>query len=114
MEKSQDRVLKRLENVFAASPDAITVTDLTGKIVECNKATLELYGFSSKDEVIGRNAFEHIAESDRERAVENTKKVLKQGSIKNIEYTSLRRDGSTFNAELSVSVIRDSSGNPES
>jgi len=112
-EETQESVQKRLANVFAASPDAITVTDLTGKIVECNKATLELYGFSSKDEVIGRNAFEHIVESDRQRAVKNMKKVLEQDSIKNVEYTSLRRDGSTFTAELSASVIRDSSGKPK-
>jgi len=112
-EETQESVQKRLENVFAASPDAITVTDLTGKIVDCNKATLELYGFSSKDKVIGRNAFEHIAESDRQRAVKNMKKVLEQDSVKNMEYTSLRRDGSTFTAELSSSIIRDSSGKPK-
>ena len=112
-EETQELIQKRLENVFAASPDAITVTDLKGNIIECNNATLELMGFSSKEEVIGKNAFEFIVEDDRDRAIENLKKTLEQNTIKNVEYKSLTKQGNCFIMELSVSVVRDSSGKPK-
>jgi PAS domain S-box-containing protein len=101
----------KLRSIFVSSPDAITVTDLNGNVTECNQATLNLHGYSSKNEVIGKNAFEFIAKKDHEKALENMKKTLQCGSIKNVEYTFLTKDGREFPAELSASVIKDSSEN---
>jgi len=117
-EKVQERTkdLKKSEeklgSMFSASPDAITASDLNGKIVECNEQTLKMLGFSSKDELIGKSSFAFIAKEGRQRAMENLKKTLEQGSTKNIEYTSLTKDGREFPVELSASVVRDASGNP--
>jgi len=102
----------KLRAILASSPDAITVSDLDGKITECNQAALDMGGFSSKDEIIGKNALKFIAKKDRERAMENLKKTLEQGSVRNIEYTFLAKDGREYPAELSASVVRDSLGNP--
>ena len=101
-----------LRDVFACSPDAITVIDLNGNIVECNQKALDMLGYLSKDELIGRNGFALVAEKDRERAKGNLTKVLDHGSIENIEYIALTKDGTEFSAELSTSVVKDSSGNP--
>ncbi len=102
----------KLESIFDSSPNSITVTDLEGNIVECNQATLNAHGFSSKDEVFGKSAFMFIAEKDYQIATENMKKTLEQGVIKNVEYTLCKKDGGEFSGELSVSVIKDTSGNP--
>ncbi|GAG24130.1 unnamed protein product, partial [marine sediment metagenome] len=101
---------EKLRNVFRSSPDAITVTNLEGNITECNQATLEIHGFSSRKELIGKNAFDLIAPKDHQVALENMKKTLKEGFIRNVEYTLLTKDGTEFPAELSASVIRDASG----
>ena len=103
---------EKLKMTIESSPDAITVTDLKGNITECNQITLDLHGFSTKEELIGKSAFGIISPKDRERALENMKKTLKQGSVKNLEYTFLTKDGHEFPAELSASVILDSSGKP--
>jgi PAS domain S-box-containing protein len=103
---------EKLKAIFDSSPNAITVTDLKGMITECNQATLDMHEFSSKEELIGKNALELIAKKDHQRAIENLKKTLKQGTVKNIEYTFLTKDGREFPAELSASVIKDSSGKP--
>ena len=102
----------RLTNVFAASPDAITVVDLNGNIIECNEAALDVLGYLSKNEAIGKSGFAFIAKKDRQRAMDNLKNALEQGSVRNIEYTLLAKDGHELPAELSASVIKDSSGNP--
>jgi PAS domain S-box-containing protein len=44
--------------------------------------------------------------------MENLSKSLEKGEMKNLEYTFVTRDGREFPAELSVGVIRDSSGIP--
>jgi PAS domain S-box-containing protein len=100
-----------LRSIFASSPDAIAVTDLNGNIADCNQATLDIGGYSSKDEVIGKNALWFFAEKDRERAILNLKKTLEQDLMKNVEYTFLAKDGREYPVELSASVLKDSSGN---
>jgi len=105
---------EKLRNILTSSPDAIIATDLKGNILECSQVTLDVYGFSSKEKVIGNNAFDFIAPKDHKRALENMEKTLKQGFIKNVEYTCLTKDGREFPVELSASVIRDSSGKPTS
>lgn len=103
---------KRLRSVLESSPDAITVTDLSGEIVDCNQETLNLHGFSSKGELIGKSALDLIAKDNRRRAAKNMEKTLKVDRVKNIEYVCLTKDGREFPVELSASVLRDASGNP--
>jgi PAS domain S-box-containing protein len=112
--KERTRNLKeseeKLRSIFAASPDAITATDLEGKIIECNEQAVKTHGYASKKELIGKNALMLIASKDQHRAIENTKKTSEQGSLKNVEYTLVTKDGREFPAELSATVIKDASG----
>jgi PAS domain S-box-containing protein len=103
----------KLDAILESSPDAITVTDLDGNIVECNQAAVDMHGFESKEKLIGKNAFELIAKKDHKKAIQNLKKTLQLRSVKNVEYTCLTKDGREFQAELSASVVRDASGEPE-
>lgn len=113
-ERTRDlrRSEEKLRSIFAASPDAITVCDLDANITECNQAAVELYDLSSKEDAIGKNGFEFVAKKDHKRAMENLKKTLEKGPERNAEYTFLTKNCCEFQAELSASVVRDSSGNP--
>jgi PAS domain S-box-containing protein len=102
----------RITSILASSPNAITVTDLNGNVIECNQATLKMHGYSSKDEILGENALMFTSKKNHKRVVENLKNTLEQGLIKNIEYTFVTKDGREFPAELSASVIKDSFDNP--
>ena len=104
---------EKLKRILDSTPDAITVTDLNGNIVECNQATSKIYG-SPKAEIIGKNALDFFSPKDRKKAKDNLKKTLELGSIKNVEYTLVTKDGWEYPAELSASLIRDMSGNPQS
>jgi len=113
---AQIELLKReakLNAILESSPEAITITDLDGNIVECNQAATHAYGDQSKENLIGKNALEFIAKKDREKAIQNLKKTIGQGSVKTVEYTALTKDGREFLGELSASVVRDASGKPE-
>ncbi|HVP16211.1 MAG TPA: PAS domain S-box protein, partial [candidate division Zixibacteria bacterium] len=112
--KERTRNLKeseeKLRSIFAASPDAITATDLEGKIIECNEQAVKIHGYSAKKELIGKSALTLISNRDHQKAIENMKKTFDQGSIKNVEYTFVTKDGREFPAELSATVIKDASG----
>lgn len=103
---------ERYKSLVKTSPDAVTVTNLEGKVTEVSKQTLGLHGFIRESELVGKSALELIAPEDHEKALANLQKTLNEGSVKNLEYILLRKDGSRFIGELNASLIRDSSGKP--
>jgi len=94
-------------------PDAVTVTDLEGNIKEVSHQTLELHGYKSAEELVGRNAFEFIALEDHRRARTNIKKHLLKGFFRNEEYSLLRKDGTRFIGESNGALIRNVHGKPK-
>ena len=102
---------EKLRNTIESSPDAITITDLRGNIVDCNQAAVSLGGFSSKEELMGKSALELIAKRDHQRAMENWKVTAEKGILRNVPYTLMRKDGQEYPAELSAGVVRDAQGN---
>jgi len=95
------------------SPDAVTVTDLEGHITYASPRTVELTGYERVEELLGRSVFELIAEEECEEAKMNLCKMLKEGVVRNAEYTLLRKDGTRFTGELSVALIKDVHENPK-
>ncbi len=111
-----ENALKESEELYRTlldtSPDSVTVTDLEGNFIMVNQRAVELHGCDTKEELYEKNAFDVIAPQDKERALENTKKTFETGGIRNVEYTLIKKDGTSFWAELSASLIKDSDGNP--
>jgi len=102
----------KLRSILESSPNAIAVSDLKGNIVECNQMAVEMYGYHSREELLEESAFTLIAEKDHEKAIKNVEATLTQGDANNVEYTFRTKEGVEFAGELSVSVVRDASGNP--
>ncbi len=102
---------EKLRKMFESVTDGISVIDLNGLITDVNQRTVEMHGFSSKDEILGKSALELIAPVDHERVATNMRKALTQGIIRGMEYTLLKADGSEFPGELSTSVLKDAAGN---
>ena len=112
MEEALRESEMQIRSILESSPDAIAVTDLEGNITDCNQAALQMLGYSKKEELVGRNSFEFIARKDYERTMQSMMHLLEQGSVKNIEYSSVAKDGHEFPTETSVSVVRDMQGKP--
>ena len=99
-------------SVVETSPDAIMVTDLNGRVLMCNQQAAAHHGAEGPEAMLGLSGFDFVAPEDRERAVENARRTLETGGVRNVEYTLVRRDGSRIPAELSASLIRDPQGQP--
>ena len=99
---------EKIRSVFESSPNAITVTDSNGTITDCTQATLDIHGFSLKNELIGKNSMELISEQDRDMVSKILAKTLENGSVKSIECRLLKKDRKKFYGEVSVGILRDS------
>ena len=106
---------ERYRSLVETSPDAIILTDLGTRIIMANRQTALLFGFESVAEMLstGKSAFDFIAPEDRERANRNAQKTLELGTLRDVEYTLLRKDGSRFPGEITASLIADADGNPK-
>jgi PAS domain S-box-containing protein/putative nucleotidyltransferase with HDIG domain len=115
--KKADRRLReseeRYRTLINTTPEAVTVTDLKGRITYVSQQTLKLHGYARPEEMQGKSAFDMIDPKDHKRAIANLEKTLEEGVTRNLDYTLLRKDGSSFDGELNASLIKDDKGNPQ-
>jgi PAS domain S-box-containing protein len=109
-----EQVLRQTEEIYRAlvqsSPDAIILFDPMGTFLEVSPRLLDIGGFDSVDELLGRNIFEFVAEEDREEAQRVLGEGLAVGSVMGRVFKLLRKDGSTFKGEVNATLYRDPSG----
>ncbi|MFH1681873.1 MAG: PAS domain S-box protein, partial [Candidatus Eisenbacteria bacterium] len=104
----------RLRGIFETSADAIILLDLSGRVIEANHETGRMLGLESLQEFLasGPSAFDLIVPEERERGRAEFERVLGEGTVRDVRLRVARRDGSTFEAEMSGAVQRDETGNP--
>jgi PAS domain S-box-containing protein len=103
----------RYRSLVETSPDAISLTTLEGDFIFCNQQKAALHGFEKAQDMEEMNALDWVAPQDRQRALDYDTQTLEQGTVRNIEYSLRRQDGSVFPAEFSASVVADANGEPE-
>jgi PAS domain S-box-containing protein len=99
----------KLNSIFASVPEAIVVADPRGRIVQCNVATAEIFGFSH-NELVDQNistlmqTHERDAHDDYLRAYAKTgqKHLLNQPRI----VRGMRKDGTLFPVRVTVKETR--------
>ena len=115
-EKSEP-TLKESEGLYKTlveiSPDAITYTDLSGKILFCNQQAAELFGYEQVEELIDQNIYAFTAPEDQSNAIKNENATIELGKTRNVEYTLIKKNGTRFYAEVNTSIVRDISGKPK-
>ncbi|MFH1312685.1 MAG: PAS domain S-box protein [Candidatus Eisenbacteria bacterium] len=116
--KMAGAVLKESEEMYEtlvrATTDAVIVTDLQANLTQVSNRTVELFGYDTADDLVGRNWFELMVATEHQRALTNLKMALKQGFVRSTEYEVLRQDRTRFSAEVDAALIRDAVGSPKS
>jgi two-component system, cell cycle sensor histidine kinase and response regulator CckA len=110
-----EEALRRSEEMYrtliAASPDAITVCDLSGRISLASRKALELFGISSEEEAVGRSVVDWIANREGREAVQRAiHELLSRGGAKSREFFLKKSDGAVFQAEVHAAPIRAKDG----
>lgn len=103
---------QRLRTFFESSADAIVVMDLDGIITDCNKAALRMYGYASRENVVGLNCIDFAAPEGRAELIDGIARTIRDGADRRAEHTFQRIDGTQFPTHVSANVIRDAGGEP--
>ena len=102
----------RLASAVSMSTDCILITDFDAKIIDVNQRTLELFGFSTKQEMLGRHFLELIDPAERVTANMDVKEIIERGQLENREYGMVARDERRFTLQVSTSLVKDADGQP--
>lgn len=89
---------------------AVAISDLSGKITYVNPAFLIMWGYSSANEVIGKQSIQFW--KSPEMAKDIISKLFEQGTWQG-ELVAEKKDGSEFHTLLSANLIYDLEGNPK-
>jgi two-component system, cell cycle sensor histidine kinase and response regulator CckA len=99
----------RLAAIVQSSDDAIVSKRLDGVVLTWNPAAERIFGYST-DEMVGSSIFKLIPPEfhDEERMV--LRRISRGKPVARFETTRIRKDGSRFPVDLTISPIRDISG----
>lgn len=98
-----------IASIVDSSPDAILSVDLAGNILSWNAGAVELYGYSHSEAMGQKVAM--LAPPDRVSELAAIfERVTKGDLVENIETVRQRKDGSLFEANVTVAPIRHESG----
>ena len=110
--KKAEEALIRLSSAVKMTSDSVVISDIDGKIIDVNEATLKMYGTEDKENLIGKSSYDLIAPEDREKALAGMKETLGKGYVKRLEYNIITKDGGRVPVEMSVAIMKDVDGKP--
>jgi PAS domain S-box-containing protein len=114
--KKADVALRESElhyrTIIETSPNGILVLDLDGIIKLGNIQAATMLGYTTNDELAGRNFFDYVTPNDLENSREHLKQTLEKGFARYLECRLIAKDSTAFCAEISVSTIPDAANRP--
>jgi diguanylate cyclase (GGDEF)-like protein/PAS domain S-box-containing protein len=103
---------ERYRSVVEASIDGLVMNDLAGTITFANLQMARMLGYESPEQLIGRENMDIVAPDSREQVPEEMQAIVRDGAARGIQLQLLRRDGSSFPAEVDAVLMRDETGEP--
>ncbi len=107
--KGEER-LTALYAALNASADGVIIIDAEGTVKDVNEAVFRGQGYSTKDEMVGRNALDFIVPEDRDRVMASVEQMAASGHVENVEYSVLTRDGEPVSVESNGLALRGDDG----
>jgi PAS domain S-box-containing protein len=108
--KRAEAALQHLAAIVESSNDAIVSKDLDGTILTWNPAAEQLFGYRAQ-EIIGQNVALLIPQDRRVAEAALLEEVSKGEHVKHYETLRLNKDGTPFAVSLTISPVRNASGN---
>ncbi len=109
-EKALRESEEKLGLILETIPLGLVVTDTRGKIIQVNKAIMNLSSFSKK-ELIGKKYLNFVEKKERNSIEKNRNEATAGGGNQGKEYILKRRDGSEFPTKITWAPIKGATGN---
>ncbi|NTV05832.1 MAG: PAS domain S-box protein [Chlorobiaceae bacterium] len=110
-EKTLRESEKRFRELTELLPLALFETDLSGIVTYTNQKSLDVFGYTPDDTDQKFFAINFWSSQDAKKAMDNAETII-QGNNISEEYTAIRKDGSTFAAQVySLPIIKNGLAN---
>ncbi len=107
-EKTLRESEKRFRELSDSLPQVVFETDEKGNLTFANKNAFDVFGYTRDDFDKGINVLQTLVPMDHNRALENIQSVMSGKILGTLEYTALKKDGSTFPVAIhSNPIFRD-------
>jgi PAS domain S-box-containing protein/putative nucleotidyltransferase with HDIG domain len=100
-------------SLIDASPDAVFVTDLSGRIIYCSDKAVEFYGAPSMELFLGKNVINFAAPGEHNKTKEFFDALIKTGGAHGVELNLLRYNGEKIIGEANAMTVHNSDGSPK-
>jgi PAS domain S-box-containing protein len=97
---------RHIHELTDALPVVVYETDATGRITFVNATTFEMFGYTKEELEAGMSIFHVVTDADKERARAVFRRRTSLDGVGRMEYTGLRKDGSTFPVAAHGAPIR--------
>ncbi len=110
-EKAAQAAATQTASLYNGAPCGYHSVDRDGTFVRMNDTELAWLGYD-RDEVIGKLKFiDIVAPECRQTVMDNFPKLIRDGKTADLEYTMVRKDGSTFPVAVNAVALHDEHGN---
>jgi PAS domain S-box-containing protein len=103
--KQIEKQLQLQSAAMAVATDGIAIINPNGEYVYLNEAHIKIFGYDSADELLGKSWQRLYDEAELQRMVDETVPLLLQQGYCRLEAKGLRRDGTAFPQEVSLTLL---------
>ncbi len=99
LEKSEDKnkqELKETKTLIDKLPQAAYEIDKKGNFTFLNQTAIKIWGFTKNELKNGLSSLQTLIPEDRPRAINNINKLFSGSKLEVNEYTTIKKDGTTF------------------
>ncbi|HNW28821.1 MAG TPA: PAS domain S-box protein [Spirochaetota bacterium] len=100
-----------VQRLIESIPDMFVYSGLDGTIRIVSRKTALQHGYRQVEDLVGMNAMDLIAPEEHPQVAEAMKKIIETETLI-MEHHLIRKDGTRFPAEVTLSLVRDEDGRP--
>lgn len=103
---------EKYRTMLNASPDGILLIDLKGIITEVSEIGFELFDADKRDDLVGKDFYQFIPLDETHTIKDIFEKTVSEGLVQNAELIIRKKSQSTFQSEISSTLIQAPDGEP--
>lgn len=98
----------KLRTIFESLAEGVLVCNISGIISQVNNSMISLFGYNSKEQLIGQSINKLIDDKDINKAFINRRDAIITLNSQRSKYTGIKQNGTKFDVEFSIAPISDS------
>lgn len=103
---------EKYRTMLNASPDGILLINLKGIITEVSEIGFELFDADNRNDLVGKDFYQFIPPDDANTIKDIFERTVNEGLVQNAELKIRKKGQSTFQSEISSTLIQAPNGEP--